>query len=151
MRPFNSLKKQVAEPAVDITLQVLLAAHKARPDAPFLSSLLQQYRERGGLSKKQLEGLHSKASKIEGISVAHLATLQAIINRKQTRYKTEATPAISTPATAGEEMEPIIDEILLKYPQHKRILYFKLKLQKESLSILEKEELKKFHKLLMKS
>lgn len=140
----------MAEPALDVILLVLERAHEAKPAAIFITSLLQQYRERGGLSKKQLEGLHSKASKIEGIPAAHLATLQAIINKKQTRYKSE-------PATAAKPAEedtdlPLIEAILEKYPQHKRLLFFKMKTGKrESLTLLEKEELKKFYKLLIKS
>lgn len=140
----------MAEPALDVILLVLERAHEAKPAAIFITSLLQQYRERGGLSKKQLEGLHSKASKIEGIPAAHLATLQAIINKKQTRYKSE-------PATAAKPAEedtdiPMIATILEKYPQHKRLLFFKMKTGKrESLTLLEKEELKKFYKLLIKS
>ena len=140
----------MAEPALDVILLVLERAHEAKPAATFITSLLQQYRERGGLSKKQLEGLHSKASKIEGMPAAHLATLQAIINKKQTRYKSE-------PATAAKPAEedtdiPMIATILEKYPQHKRLLFFKMKTGKrESLTLLEKEELKKFYKLLIKS
>ena len=140
----------MAEPALDVILLVLERAHEAKPAATFISSLLQQYRERGGLSKKQLEGLHSKASKIEGIPAAHLATLQAIINKKQTRYKSE--PAIAAKPAEEDTDIPMIATILEKYPQHKRLLYFKMKTDKrESLNPLEKEELKKFYKLLIKS
>ncbi|MBC7936907.1 MAG: hypothetical protein H7Y86_16290 [Rhizobacter sp.] len=150
MYQFQGKNKGITEPAVDVILQLLTAARQARPDAVFITSLLQQYRERGGLSKKQLEGLHSKASKIEGMSVAHLATLQAIINKKQTRHKNEATPAVKT---VEEDTDgPMIDEILEKYPAHKRLLFFKLKTdKKEVLTNIEKEELKKFHKILIKS
>lgn len=150
MRSFPGKKKQISEPAVDVVLQVLTAAHNARPEAAFITSLLQQYRERGGLSKKQLEGLHSKASKIEGISVAHLATLQAIINKKQTRYKSEPSP-VAPPEKEEDTDGILISEILEKYPQHKRLLFFKMKTdKKELLANIEKEELKKFYKLLMK-
>ena len=150
MYQFQGKNKGITEPAIDVILQLLTAAHEARPEAVFISSLLQQYRERGGLSKKQLEGLHSKASKIEGMSVAHLATLQAIINKKQTRYKNEPAAA---PQTVEEDTDgPLIDIILDKYPQHKRVLFFKMKMEKkEPLNIIEKQELKKFHSLLIKS
>ncbi|RYD74788.1 MAG: hypothetical protein EOP53_17625 [Sphingobacteriales bacterium] len=150
MYQFRGKNKGITEPAVDVTLQILLAANNARPDAVFISSLLQQYRERGGLSKKQLEGLHSKASKIEGISVAHLATLQAIINKKQTRYKSEPSP-VQPKETEEDNDAPMMEEILQKYPQHKRVLFFRLKMdKKERLTATEKEELKKFYKLLIK-
>ena len=149
MRGFPSHKKQGIEPAVDVTLRILEAASAARPKSTFLASLLQQYRERGGLSKKQLEGLHSKASKIEDMSQAHLATLQAIINKKQTRHGTgpQSTAAIPAP----DESAAMITAILDRYPHHKRVLFFQVKIQNaEALTALEKEELKKFHKLLTK-
>jgi hypothetical protein len=45
----------------------------------------------------------------------------------------------------------MINEILAKYPSHKRVLLFKTKFEKDGkLIIAEKEELEKFHKLLMK-
>lgn len=149
MRRFAGKNSPSVEPSVDVILMILNAAHAARPEATLISSLLQQYRERGGLSKKQLEGLHSKASKIEGISAAHLATLEAIILKRPTRYKAE------TPKIAAEEIEdiytPLVASILQKYPAHKRILYFKMKLEnREQLTLLEKDELVKFGKLLLK-
>jgi hypothetical protein len=151
MKQLIGRQKQLIDPAMDIVLKILTAANEARPEARFISSLLQQYRERGGLSKKQLEGLHSKASKIEGISVAHLATLQAIINKKHTRYKSEVTTSVE-PEDKPDDSEQLMNEILEKYPAHKRLLFFKMKTEKrESLSATEKEELKKFHKLLIKS
>ncbi len=60
-RNFN--KQQPSGPSFDVVLKLLELSHELRPESPFISSLLMQYRERGGLSKKQLEGLHSKASK----------------------------------------------------------------------------------------
>lgn len=149
MRRFAGKNAPSIEPSVDVILMILNAAHAARPDATLISSLLHQYKERGGLSKKQLEGLHSKASKIEGISAAHLATLEAIILKRPTRYKTE------TPKMAAEKEidihTPLIESILQKYPAHKRILYFKMKLDnREQLTSLEKDELVKFGKLLLK-
>jgi hypothetical protein len=50
-----------------------------------------------------------------------------------------------------EDAEKMIYEILVKYPQHKRVLLFKSKFEKDGkLIALEKVELEKFHKLLMK-
>ena len=47
--------------------------------------------------------------------------------------------------------EKMLNEILEKYPQHKRVLLFKSKFEKDGkLIALEKVELEKFHKLLMK-
>ncbi len=149
MSRFAGKNTPFIEPSLDIILMVLNAAHTARPDASFISSLLQQYRERGGLSKKQLEGLHDKASKIEGFSTGLLATLQAIILKRPDRYKKDL-PVL--PAQIKEETDaPLISAILEKYPGHKRVLYFKMKKeQREELSKLEKDELNKFVKLLLK-
>lgn len=150
MKSFTGKRKQNTEPALDVILIILEKAHEARPAAGFITSLLQQYRERGGLSKKQLEGLHSKVSKIEGMSAAHLATLQAIINKKLTRYKSE--PSIEKKPAAEDTDGPMIHAILEKYPGHKRLLFFKMKNdKKETLNQIEKEELKKFYKLLIKT
>lgn len=142
--------KQFKKPDVDVIMDVLLAALKAFPDAVFVKSLHFQYQERGGLSKKQLEGLHSKASKIEGINVAKLATLEAIIKKKPTRYKSEKPIPIAV-VEKDDSSILMIQEILALYPQHKRVLYYKNKLENnESFSALEKTELEKFHKLLVK-
>lgn len=149
MKRFTGKQFQSTEPSVDIILKVLDAAHAARPDAAFISSLLQQYRERGGLSKKQLEGLHDKARKIEGFSTGLLATLQAIILKRPDRNKKDL-PLL--PVEKKEETDtPLITAILEKYPGHKRVLYFKMKKeQREELNPLEKDELNKFVKLLLK-
>ena len=146
MRRFAGKNSPSIEPSVDVILMVLNAAHAARPNATLISSLLQQYRERGGLSKKQLEGLYSKASKIEGISPAHLATLEAIILKRPNRFKQEA-PKVET--EKEEDIQtPLVESILQKFPAHKRILYFKMKLEnREQLTALEKAELVKFGKL----
>ena len=50
---------------VDIVLDILKAVLEAQPLSSFTQSLLFQYQERGGLSKKQLEGLYSKATKVK--------------------------------------------------------------------------------------
>jgi len=147
MKPFSSKRKQPAEPAFDVILKVLETAHAARPHAAFIISLLQQYRERGGLSRKQLEGLHAKASKISEIPVAHLATLQAIIMKKPVRQKREEmVPQL----TKEEDNElPMIEAILLKHPAHKQAMLLKMKKEKSiPLSVQEQQDLKRFFKLL---
>ena len=134
---------------VDIILEVLNTAMIAYPSSTFIKSLLFQYQERGGLSKKQLEGLHGKASKIKDIPQNWLATLEAEILKRPTRFKSTAPP----PKPLYEKDEKtgnMIDAILKKYPQHKRILFFQSRYQNnESLSASELAELEKFHKLLL--
>ena len=64
-------------PELDIIKDILEAVLKAQPLSSFTQSLLYQYVERGGLSKKQLQGLYSKAEKINTIPVAKLAKVPA--------------------------------------------------------------------------
>ena len=48
---------QRINPEMDIIMQILVATSEARPADAFVQSLMKQYQERGGLSKKQLQGL----------------------------------------------------------------------------------------------
>lgn len=135
-------------PEVDVIMDVLKQAIEAYPSSEFVKSLFIQYQERGSLSRKQLEGLHSKASKIKSISPGRLATLQAIIIRKPTKYRSSVS--IPKPEEADLISLKRVEDILLKFPQHKRVLFFKMKLdKKEQLSPVEKAELEKFHKLIL--
>ena len=136
------------KPDVDVVLDILKAVAEAQPLSSFAQSLLQQYQERGGLSKKQLQGLHSKAAKIKSIPANKLATLEAIILKKHTRYKS-ALPVAEPLYTKDEVTGKMIEGILAKYPQHKRVLFFKAKYDNnELLSATELAELKKFSTLL---
>ncbi len=134
---------------VDVILDLLNETLQANPTSTFAASLLHQYQERGSLSKKQLEGLYHKASKVTGISAGKLATLQAIILKKPNRYKSTLTQALPAPVkdeVAGEQLA----EILEKYPQHKRVVFFKAKYDNnETFAVTETEELKRFYKLLI--
>lgn len=122
----------------------------AHPSSNFVNSLHQQYCNRGGLSKKQLEGLHSKAIKTESISQGKIATLEAIIKKKPTRER--AAASISTPlAIKDTAVGDMLAAILDKYPQHKRILFLKSKFDNnDPVSALEVSEIEKFKKLLLK-
>jgi len=136
------------KPAIDIINDLLEDCILAYPVSSFIISLYKQYQQRGSLSKKQLQGLHSKASKIENVSISKLGTLEAIIKRMPTRYKSELpppTPLFEKDKNAGM----LIEEILTKYPHHKRVLYLKLKYDNnELLSAIEMSELKKFKQLI---
>ncbi len=135
---------------IDIILDILKKSVEAHPGSVFLNSLLNQYQERGSLSKKQLEGLYGKALKVTAVSPGKLATLQAIILRKPTRYRSSVTIVKPDSNQEDAETRQLVELILEKFPQHKRVLYFRMKLEKhEGLQTVEKEELKKFHKLLM--
>lgn len=135
------------KPDVDVIKDILQATLVAHPDSVFIRSLSQQYEERGGLSKKQLQGLYAKASKIADIPSAKLATLEAVILKKPTRYKSErplSGPLYKKDNTTGE----LIAAILAAYPQHKRVLFFRTKYENnEPFTAAEKAELEKFYKL----
>lgn len=142
---------QKKKPGVDVVLDILKESNTAFPGSEFINSLLFQYQERGGLSKKQLEGLHSKASKIKNISEAKLATLQAIILKKHEKHRS-ALP-VATPLYVKDELTAnTIEMILAKYPEHKRVLFYKNKLENnEPFSAVEKTELERFKKILLKA
>ena len=134
---------------LDIILDLLNAVLAAKPDSEFTQSLMHQYMERGSLSKKQLQGLHSKASKIKDIPVAKLASLEATILKMPTRFKSEA-PKPAAAFVKDEATGNLISDILTKFPAHKRVLFFQAKYNNnETLNATELSELSKFHKLLM--
>jgi hypothetical protein len=84
------------------------------------------------------------------IAAGKLATLQAIILKKPTRYKSPlpiAAPAFVKDTATGD----LIAAILHKYPLHKRVLFYKARFDNnEILSAADKTELEKFAKLLLK-
>ncbi len=142
---------QRKNPEVDVINDVLLLTLQAYPESVFVKSLSHQYMERGGLSKKQLEGLYAKAKKVTAIPANKLATLEAVILKKPTRYKS-ALPPNAPLYTKDERTGQLISDILEKFPQHKRVLFLQIKYNNnELLPPAEVAELEKFHKLLLKS
>jgi len=138
------------KPDLDIILNILKESLTAYPTSKFVESLLYQYQERGSLSKKQLEGLFSKASTVKSLSPGKLATLEAIILKMPNRERAPAAVTVSLPAK-DNLLESQLTDILAKYPQHKRVLFIKLKFDNnEPVSTLEKSEVERFHKLLIK-
>ena len=133
---------------IDIVNEILEACILAYPVSSFVISLYKQYQQRGSLSKKQLQGLHGKASAISDLSPGKLATLEALIRKMPTRYKSEApapTPLYEKETSAGQ----LINTILEKYPQHKRVLFLKSKYENnEVLTAADLADLKRFQQLL---
>jgi hypothetical protein len=133
---------------IDIVNEILEACILAYPVSSFVISLYKQYQQRGSLSKKQLQGLHAKASAINDLSPGKLATLEALIRKMPTRYKSETpapTPLYEKETSAGQ----IINTILEKYPQHKRVLFLKSKYENnEVLTAADLSDLKRFQQLL---
>ncbi|PWT74480.1 MAG: hypothetical protein C5B59_11110 [Bacteroidetes bacterium] len=135
---------------IDIVNEVLEECILAFPLSSFVISLYQRYQRMGSLSKKQLIGLHSKASKISSLNPAKLATLEAIIKRMPTRYKSEKPPP-SPLFTKDENIGRMIDDVLAVNPQHKGVLLLKNKYDNnEPLNAAETSDLKKFHGVVKK-
>ena len=133
---------------LDIINDVLEECILAYPVSSFIISLYKQYQQRGSLSKKQLQGLYGKASKIEQLPPGKLATIEAIIKRMPTRYKSEL-PEIKPMFEKDEATGLLISEILAKYPQHKRVLFLKTKYDNnEVLSPADITDLKRFREHL---
>jgi len=135
---------------IDIVNEVLEECIMAYPLSSFIISLYKQYQLRGSLSKKQIQGLHAKASKIENIHPGKLAGLEVILKKMPTRYKSEI-PAAKPEFERDEVAGKMIDEILHKFPNHKRVLF--LKTQYESnvvFSPADLADLKRFHQIATK-
>lgn len=133
---------------IDIIAKILDALYEYNPDALFVMSLMHQYEERGSLSKKQLQGLYQKASGVKEIPANWLGTLEAIILKMPTRYKSTETITPSPVYQKDEEAGKLITAILAKYPKHKRVLFLQSKYANhEMLTRDETTELKKFSKL----
>ena len=141
---------QQNKPKLDIINMLLEDCIMAYPLSSYVISIYQQYQKRGWLSKKQLQGLYDKASKINGVLPGRLAALESIIKKMPTRDRSELpeqTPLFEKDKTAGD----IIYAILEKYPQHKRVLFLKAKYENdEVIQPQELTELQKFKKLLLK-
>ena len=136
-------------PEMDIIAYILEAVLKLRPDDNFCKSLQLQYAERGGLSKKQLEGLQGKALCIPGIHPGRMATLEAIIKKKHVTHRSAVT-LTHVPDEKDIAAGEMISVILAKYTQHKRVLLFNSIFNKAGkLSPAEREELVKFYKILI--
>lgn len=144
----NSGKK----PGVDVILDVLLILRESNPDSPFIESLLNQYRERGSLSRKQLQGLVSKGKKAGSVLESKLSTIEAIILKMPVRDKTPPTiSAIIEEETKDPQIQEQLNHILAVFPSHKRALYLKAKYDHgESISPAEKKELVQFEQIALK-
>ncbi|RYZ58696.1 MAG: hypothetical protein EOO14_09375 [Chitinophagaceae bacterium] len=135
--------------SIDIVNEVLEACILAYPVSSFVISLYKQYISRGWLTKGQLQGLFGKAQNIKDLSPGKLAALEAMINKMPNRTKSEA-PKESKPLYEKDESTgQLIEAILAKYPQHKRVLFLQSKYKNnEPLSSAELADLKRFSQLL---
>jgi hypothetical protein len=110
----------------DIVNEILECCILAYPVSSFVISLYKQYGERGSLSKKQLQGLYAKASEIKDLPPGKLATLEALIKKMPNRFKSDL-PENKPMFEKDEKSGALIDSILAKYPEHKRVLFLKTK------------------------
>lgn len=144
----NRARMDKPKPRIDIVNEILEECILAYPVSSFVISLYKQYLQRSSLSKKQLQGLYGKAQKIEGLSPAKLATLEALINKMPTRYKSELPankPLYEKQDASGE----LIEAVLARYPQHKRVLFLKSKYDNhEVLTPAEVADLKRFYQAI---
>lgn len=130
---------------VDIVNEVLEACILAYPVSSFIISLYKQYISRGWLTKKQLQGLYGKAEAIKHLPPGKLASLEALIKKMPTRYKSEIPSEITPLYQKDESVGNLISEILAKYPEHKQVLFFQTKYQNnEPLTAAELADLKRF-------
>lgn len=138
------------KPEIDIVNEILEECIMAYPVSSFVISLYKQYLQRGSLSKKQLQGLYGKASKIEGLSTGKLATLEALIMRMPTRIKSVAPAPAGKPLFERDEVAGgQISAILAKYPGHRQVLFLQTKFENnEVLTASELADLKRFAKAL---
>jgi len=148
---FAAMHEKEKRPEVDIINSVLEDCIIAFPVSSFVISLYQQYQKRGFLTKKQLQGLHDKAAKIKDIAPGKLATLEARINKMPTRYKSEL-PKASPIEEKNDPAAELINRILQKYPQHKRVLFLKAKLDNhEPITPAELTDLQRLSILLLRT
>lgn len=134
--------------AVDIVNELLESCIIAYPVSSFIISLYKQYQVHGTLSKKQLQGLYAKAANIVDIAPGRLATLEALIKKMPTRFRSEL-PVNNLHEEKVDEASGWITSVLEKYPHHKRVLFLKSKNDnKEILSQAELDDLKRFTQLL---
>lgn len=135
---------------IDVIDKLLEACYQHNKDALFIMSLMHQYEDRGSLSKKQLEGLLLKARKINDLPAGIIAAVEAIVLKMPTRDKTPVENIRSKDQESSEDYSKLMNEVLEKYPQHKRVLFLKTQLeQRKTLAALEQKEIEKFHQLLI--
>jgi hypothetical protein len=133
---------------IDFINKLLEDCVMAYPVSSFIIGIYQQYQQRGWLTKRQLQGLYDKAALITDMPPERLASLEALIKKMPDRSRSElpqAKPMYEKDESAGE----IINAILSKYPQHKRVLFLQSKYDNnETLSAVETAELLRFKTIL---
>lgn len=138
------------KPEIDSINVILEECIIAYPLSSFIISIYKQYLSRGSLSKKQLQGLYEKASRIEGLAPGKLAAVEAIIKKMPTRFKSEKPvnkPLYEKDESTGQQLK----NILIRFPTHKRVLFLQSKYENnEPLSQQELYDLKNIWQTIIK-
>ena len=138
-------------PRIDVINDVLEECILAYPVSSFIISLYKQYQQRGSLSKKQMQGLYGKASRIDHLAPGKLAAVELIIKKMPTRHKTEL-PEAPVVSQKDENTGQAIAEILHRYPNHKQVLFLKAKYDNDQpLTTADLADLKKFKQIAEKA
>lgn len=136
--------------SIDFVEKILTVCYNNNKNDLFVMSLMNQYEDRGFLTKGQLQGLFYKAEKVDDLQPGLLATLEATLSKLPTKTKSEK-PEIITEVKRDVETESKLKTILDKFPQHKAIIGLQNNFNKfDKLSSAEKLELDRFYKLLIK-
>ena len=147
IRPLVNSEAERRGDRFNIVNYILEECILAYPVSSFIISLYKQYQQRGSLSKKQLQGLYGKASAIPEINPAKLATLEALIKRMPTRYKSDL-PQQEEPVSGKEDLK-MMEQILQAFPAHKGALALQaMLLSGIQLSPRELSDLKRFSSLI---
>ena len=136
---------------IDIIQEMLRLLMAEYPHQPFFDGLYQQYINIGGLSKKQLEGLRAKAAKSGLFTDSKLATLDAIIKKKPTRYRSDKISKAPEFKPDLTDSKMLLNLLLEKYPHHKMAQYLMNKINSNQiLTEFEIKEVKRLAGLLLK-
>lgn len=148
----NYTMQPLKKTTVDVVLDILNACLSRYPASGFIQSLHGQYLERGFLTRRQLEGLHAKAQKADGLEPQKLATLEAIIKKLPERQKSEKPVSTAPLYEKNTSLQVMIAAILQQVPGHKRVLELQQKNNNNMpFSTHELTELKRFYTMFVQS
>ncbi|RYG05569.1 MAG: hypothetical protein EOO02_03410 [Chitinophagaceae bacterium] len=121
-----------------------------KKDNSYVRNIYEFYQNNGGLSGKQIQVLLNEIEKIEVKPPFNPATLEAIIKKKNVKYRSKL-PEITPMYNEDVESKAKLQEILEMAPQHKAAIAFMNKVNlNQELTAPEKVEIEKFLGLLRK-
>lgn len=121
-----------------------------RADNSFVRNMYQFYREKGGLSKKQLQALLNIINRLQVEPPFNVATLEAIMRKKVTRQK-NPLPENKPLYSQDQHLVDQLENVLSVFPGHKAALMYADKLRQHlPLSQADKDSIQRFYQLAMK-